>query len=136
MRLKFGSSEKEQADAGEIFNAVRDGYLAREAGEPITYDADGTPVYRVLLGGLGWAKDASTTTNRRYIALDGPGRRFIVQSGAALFGVKGPKRYKGWSAETCWDGNHVIEIFPTMRQARAHCEHRARRMPWAEGAQW
>jgi hypothetical protein len=52
MRLKFGSSKEEQADAGEIFNAVRDGYLAREAGEPITHDADGTPVYRVLLGGM------------------------------------------------------------------------------------
>lgn len=117
--LRFGDSPEEQAEAHEIVSAMRDGYLDRKNGVPLHHDEDGTPVYRILLGGLPWRK----TGDRQYEAQDGAERTWRVQSGR-----------RGWSASLL--GTEPIDILPTMRAARVRCEERARRMRWREGAPW
>lgn len=118
----------------EIFEAQRDGYLARKAGEPIAHDPDGTPVYRILLGGLRWQKDITPTLRiggrrNRYRAWDGPTRGFDVQRRHDGWAVTYRRRLHGDDVTTS-----TLGTYPTLREAKIFCIRFAQRLPWVPGA--
>lgn len=127
--MRFGSSPKEQEEAGFILSAIREGYLERVNKVPKYTDKEGRKVYRILLCGFRWVKyDLSA-----YSAQDGPDRQWNVGRGPG----------NKWGAVLHYTGEDgmtetviVAEGLRTMREAREKCEHEARRMPWYEGAPW
>lgn len=141
LSIRFGQSAEDQAEAGEIMSAIREGYLDREAGKPLHTDKEGKPVYRILLHGLHWVSDGKGLGC--YRATDGV-------LGTAKVGSARCTTYREWAvgkdAKNRWgavlhDGRkgspHIIASnLRTRGEARIACEQAARRMRWIEGAPW
>ena len=139
--MKFDQTPAGQKQAADIVGAMRDGDLDRRNQVPSHYDDDGTPVYRVLLCGLGWVSQGKGTGC--YRALDG-----LI--GSATLGSAKLSSYREWAVgkntNEKWDvvlhddrpeSPHIIASdLRTRGEACRLAEDRARRMPWIEGAPW
>jgi hypothetical protein len=139
--MKFDPSPEGQKTASFIMSAIVEGERDRRNQVPSHHDKDGTPVYRVLLGGLRWRSDGKGLCC--YRARDG-----VLSTGK--IGTVRATSYREWAvgkdAKNRWGvvlhdnrkgSPHIIASdLRTLGEAKSIATHHARRMPWIEGAPW